>query len=112
MTAQDRDSGSNGEVRYALGPDMEDIGNVFAIDPYTGWITTLVDLDREKHPDYKFQVLAMDNAHRRHITNTSVIVRLKDYNDCPPVFTKSHYVASVNEDAWPGKLKYSSSVKE
>lgn len=80
------------------------MGNVFVIDPYRGWITTLIELDREKNAEYKFQVIAMDNAHEKHITKTNVIVRLKDYNDCPPAFTKDHYKVSINEDALPGNF--------
>lgn len=78
------------------------MGNVFAIDQFTGWITTLVELDRETHAEYKFQVMATDNGNHKHVTKTTVIVRLKDYNDCPPVFTKDQYRATINEDALPG----------
>lgn len=102
IIAEDKDFGSNGEVRYALGVDMGDVGNIFAIDPYTGWVTTLVELDRETQPIYKFQVLAIDNAHQKHISRTTAIIRLKDYNDCPPLFSNAIYNATVSEDASPG----------
>lgn len=103
VQAEDQDFGSNGEIRYALGADTGVVGNIFAIDPFTGWISTLTELDRETQPMYKFQVIAMDNGHQKHVTRMTVIVRLKDYNDCPPIFTKQIYLASVKEDAKPGK---------
>lgn len=104
MIAEDNDFGSNGEIRYALSNDMGDVGNVFTIDPFTGWIMTLVDLDRENQPIYKFQVLAIDNSHQKHVNRTTVIIRLKDYNDCPPVFTQEIYHASIKENAQIGNF--------
>uniref|UniRef100_A0A182QTF4 Fat-like cadherin-related tumor suppressor homolog n=1 Tax=Anopheles farauti TaxID=69004 RepID=A0A182QTF4_9DIPT len=104
LTARDADSGSNGDIRYALSPDVGDIVNIFDVDAYTGWITTLVPLDKEKREDYKFQVLATDNGQPKHTTRSTVIIKLKDYNDCPPVFRESHYKASVSEDALPGTV--------
>ncbi|XP_062556294.1 fat-like cadherin-related tumor suppressor homolog isoform X3 [Armigeres subalbatus] len=104
LTARDSDSGSNGDVRYSLSADVGDIVNIFDIDAYTGWITTLVPLDKEKREDYKFQVIATDNGQPKHSTRTTVIIRLKDYNDCPPTFKESHYKASVSEDALPGTV--------
>ena len=62
LTARDSDSGSNGDIRYSLSSDVGDIVNIFDIDAYTGWITTLVPLDKEKREDYKFQVIATDNG--------------------------------------------------
>ncbi|XP_055629293.1 fat-like cadherin-related tumor suppressor homolog isoform X5 [Toxorhynchites rutilus septentrionalis] len=104
LTARDSDSGSNGDIRYSLSPDVGDIVNIFDIDAYTGWITTLVTLDKEKRDDYKFQVIATDNGQPKHSTRTTVIIRLKDYNDCPPVFKETNYKASVSEDALPGTV--------
>ncbi|XP_055595283.1 fat-like cadherin-related tumor suppressor homolog isoform X3 [Uranotaenia lowii] len=104
LTARDSDSGSNGDIRYSLSADVGDVVNIFDIDAYTGWITTLVPLDKEKREDYKFQVIATDNGQPKHSTRTTVIIKLKDYNDCPPVFKESHYKASVNEDALPGTV--------
>ncbi|XP_052890694.1 fat-like cadherin-related tumor suppressor homolog [Anopheles moucheti] len=104
LTARDADSGSNGDIRYALSSDVGDIVNIFDVDAYTGWITTLIPLDKEKRDDYKFQVLATDNGVPKHTTRSTVIIRLKDYNNCPPVFKELHYQASVSEDALPGTV--------
>lgn len=104
VIAHDEDQGSNKEVRYSLASDNGDLANIFAIDAYTGWIRTLVQLDKETTPEYSFQIIATDNGNQKHFARTTVHVKLKDYNDNPPVFTNSHYVASVNEDALPGTV--------
>lgn len=100
VIAHDRDQGNNGEVRYSFGSDVGDIANVFTIDAHTGWITTLVQLDKETQPGYEFQVVAVDNGNPKHFSRTTVYIKLKDYNDNPPVFSQGHYLAS-------GKLKIS-----
>lgn len=63
VTARDLDSGANGELRYYLADgetDGGDVVNIFAIDVYTGWITTLVPLDKETKSEYRFQVIGTD----------------------------------------------------
>lgn len=61
IIAHDDDLGSNGEVRYSFGSDIGELANVFTVDAYTGWISTLVQLDKEKQPEYKFQVRSIKN---------------------------------------------------
>ncbi|XP_076767085.1 FAT atypical cadherin kugelei isoform X6 [Xylocopa sonorina] len=104
IIAHDSDLGSNGEVRYSFGTDIGELANVFTVDAYTGWISTLVQLDKEKQPEYKFQVVATDNGNPKHFARTSVHVKLKDYNDNPPSFVDDRYEAAVNEDALPGTV--------
>ncbi|XP_024879658.1 fat-like cadherin-related tumor suppressor homolog isoform X4 [Temnothorax curvispinosus] len=104
VIAHDKDLGSNGEVRYSFGSDIGELANVFTVDAYTGWISTLVQLDKEKQPEYKFQVVATDNGNPKHFARTSVHVKLKDYNDNSPAFVDDRYEATVNEDALPGTV--------
>ncbi|XP_037908128.1 fat-like cadherin-related tumor suppressor homolog isoform X10 [Hermetia illucens] len=112
VTARDSDSGSNGDVRYFLADDIGDIVNIFDIDVHNGWITTLVPLDREKRSDYRFQVIGSDNGQPKHVSKTTVHIKLKDYNDSPPVFKQPSYEASVNEDALPGTVLLQISVSD
>ncbi|GLV44546.1 kugelei [Carabus blaptoides fortunei] len=105
VIAHDEDQGSNGEVRYSFSSDVGDAAHVFSIDTHTGWITNLVSLDKEERSEYKFHVTAMDNGHSKHTARTTVIVRLKDYNDNPSLFKRKVYEAAINEDALPGHLK-------
>ncbi|XP_011501552.1 PREDICTED: fat-like cadherin-related tumor suppressor homolog [Ceratosolen solmsi marchali] len=106
VIAHDNDLGSNGEVRYSFGSDIGELANVFTIDAYTGWISTLVELDKEKQPEYKLQVVATDNGNLRHFARTSVLIKLKDYNDHPSSFLQGEkgYEATVKEDALPGTV--------
>lgn len=102
--AHDEDQGANSEVRYSFSHDLGDTLNIFTIDSHTGWISTLVNLDKETKAEYKFYVTATDNGSPKHSARTTVIVRLKDYNDSPTLFGKRFYESSVNEDALPGTV--------
>ncbi|XP_011297771.1 fat-like cadherin-related tumor suppressor homolog isoform X1 [Fopius arisanus] len=104
VIAHDEDLGNNGEVRYSFGTDIGELANVFTVDAYTGWISTLVQLDKEKQPEFKFQVVATDNGNPKHFARTSVHVKLKDYNDNSPAFVNDRYEATVKEDALPGTV--------
>ncbi|XP_060526655.1 fat-like cadherin-related tumor suppressor homolog isoform X2 [Cylas formicarius] len=104
VIAHDEDQGSNGEIRYSLTSETTDIINCFAIDTHTGWISTLVRLDKETRAEYKFYVTATDNGTPRHSARAFVVIRLKDYNDSPTVFKSDFYESSVREDALPGTV--------
>lgn len=105
VTAHDADIGSNADLRYTFDSDtIGDIINIFDIDAHTGWLTTLIDLDRELVSEYSFIVIASDNGHPKNSAQTSVSIKLVDYNDCPPAFTNAIYKATVAEDALPGTV--------
>lgn len=112
VIANDEDQGSNGEVRYSFSSDSRDIVNVFAIDTYTGWITSLVPLDKEQKAEYKFHIVATDGGTPKHSARTTVIIRLKDYNDSPTVFKTKEYKSEVSEDALPGTVILSVDVED
>ena len=104
----DRTSGSNGDMRYSFGPTMPaELANLFRLDTVTGWITTMGPLDRETTDRYILPVIATDNGSigsSKLTSTTAVIIEVKDYNDNPPQFSQSHYVAAVNEEALPGTV--------
>ncbi|XP_019772654.2 fat-like cadherin-related tumor suppressor homolog isoform X8 [Dendroctonus ponderosae] len=104
LIAHDEDQGSNGEVRYSFTSENSEIVDYFAIDTHTGWLSTLVKLDKETRPEYKFYVTATDNGNPKHSTRTSVTIKLKDYNDSPTLFKEKLYQSSVKEDALPGTV--------
>ena len=82
-----------------------ELANVFRLDPVTGWITTLGLLDREECDRYFLPITASDNGSPVKLSSTTtVVIEVKDYNDCPPAFSQSHYVAAVNEEALPGTV--------
>ena len=82
-----------------------ELANVFRLDPVTGWITLLGPLDREETDRYVLPVTASDNGSPAKLNSaTAVVIEVRDYNDNPPQFSQSHYVAAVNEEALPGTV--------
>lgn len=96
MIAHDLDQSKNKEIRFSFGTDIGDLANFFTVDQYSGWITTLVPLDMETRSEFKLQVVATDNGNNKHFAMTQVHIKLKDYNDNPPVFSQDHYIAAGN----------------
>ncbi|XP_065207257.1 fat-like cadherin-related tumor suppressor homolog isoform X3 [Planococcus citri] len=97
--ASDKDEGKNGEVRYSL-----ENSNVFSIDPFSGWITNIVSLDREIQPAYALNITASDNGNPVFKSTARVLMNLIDSNDNPSLFTQATYVTSVKEDALAGTV--------
>lgn len=107
--ADDPDAGTNGEVRYSLALGADEAGGagsgaLFAVDPYTGWVSTLAPLDREARPEHRVALLASDAGAERRVARGTLVVRLLDYNDCPPRFAQDEYRAEVREDAAAGTV--------
>lgn len=112
VNARDADIGNSGDIRYSFDTSIGEMANVFHIDEYSGVISLLTPLDREKRNDYRFQVVATDQGQPKHSTRTNVVIRLKDYNDSPPVFQKENYEAQVSEDSLPGTVVTKFSIKD
>ncbi|XP_052738209.1 fat-like cadherin-related tumor suppressor homolog isoform X2 [Bicyclus anynana] len=99
LMADDPDAGSNGEVRFAL----LDADAPFAVDAHSGWVTTTAPLDRETRAEYRLALEARDAGGGRS-TRGALVVRLADYNDCPPRFAADTTAVSVREDAPAGTV--------
>ncbi|CAH2063954.1 unnamed protein product, partial [Iphiclides podalirius] len=115
LMADDPDAGSNGEVRFSLGEAAEGEageageaeageGPAFAVEAHSGWVRTLRALDREARAEYRVPLLATDGGTPRRAARGTLVVRLVDYNDCPPVFERAQYEAAVREDAAAGTV--------
>ncbi|XP_032575014.1 fat-like cadherin-related tumor suppressor homolog isoform X2 [Drosophila sechellia] len=104
VSATDADTGPNGDIRYYLESDTENIQNIFDIDIYSGWITLLTSLDREVQSEYNFKVIAADNGHPKHDAKVPVTIKIVDYNDNAPVFKLPIERLSVFENALPGTV--------
>ena len=102
VSAVDSDEGENGDVRY----ELETTSELFSLDPSTGVLTTLVELDRESQDTYNIAVIARDRGSANTQTaSTTVVVRVLDENDNLPTFQPSQsYLAEIREDASPGTL--------
>uniref|UniRef100_A0A8C5LC81 Dachsous cadherin related 2 n=1 Tax=Jaculus jaculus TaxID=51337 RepID=A0A8C5LC81_JACJA len=59
-------------------------------------------LDRESHDLYDLRLVATDAGSPPLSTVETLLLRVADLNDQPPVFSQEHYRASVSEAAAPG----------
>ncbi|XP_011641740.1 DE-cadherin isoform X2 [Pogonomyrmex barbatus] len=85
---------ANNQVTYQL----DNFKDLFAIDPQTGNITTLVTFDREVEDTYNVKIIAMDNSPSalfktgEHNRGQQVFqIEIADKNDNPPRFTQKVY---------------------
>ncbi|XP_063862581.1 fat-like cadherin-related tumor suppressor homolog isoform X4 [Scylla paramamosain] len=113
LTATDEDEGNNGQIQYSLSQDEDAIiKSTFHIDPHTGTLTLAALLDRETIAQYSFTVIATDGGQKPLSTSVSVTVKVMDYNDNPPVFTKDTYITAVPEDTATGTAVVELSVTD
>lgn len=91
IKATDADS----EVNALLHYDILDIlsRQYFHIDPNTGAVRTIRNLDFETHEKYSFHVQVSDlgNPKMSSETTARVDITVTDVNDCPPQFESSIY---------------------
>ena len=94
VEANDADSNDNGRVQYRLLNEQEK----FTIDPVTGDIHTLVDLDFEADCFYRLVVVAEDNGVPSHNATAVIDVSVLPVHDVPPSFSLSSYTSSITEN--------------
>ncbi|KAM4700502.1 protocadherin Fat 3 isoform 2-T2 [Discoglossus pictus] len=107
VKAIDLDWGANGQVTYNLIADREEdkLLETFTIDANNGWISTLKELDHERHPTYTFTVVASDLGETLSLSSTTVVsVTVTDINDNGPVFEHEVYKGTVKESDAPGEV--------
>ncbi|KFO58675.1 Protocadherin-8, partial [Corvus brachyrhynchos] len=100
VSATDRDSGANGQVRCRLrGHDPFALQRAYE-DSYM--IVTTAALDRERIPEYNLTVVAEDLGSPPFKTVRQYTVRVSDENDNAPLFAKPLYEVAVPENNPPG----------
>ena len=105
VLATDKDRGINGEVEYSIV--NADQRSFFQIDNSTGAITSTVEFDREKRPEYRIVIAAEDGGHGRpakeRLLRYCVLkVTIEDVNDNYPYFSIKTYTGSVLRNAVVG----------
>lgn len=104
VTAEDPDSGKNGEVMYSISsqePETPGHERHFGINPKTGVIYTLLPIDREAVDTFLLTVVATDQAcpeSSRRSAEKLVTVIVEDINDNAPIF------ASMNAAVLPHQM--------
>lgn len=71
---------------------------IFGIFPNSGWIYLRNNLDRETKDRYELTVAATDNGTPSQTATSQVIVNVLDANDNDPVFSKTSYEFSAEEN--------------
>ncbi|KPP64742.1 cadherin EGF LAG seven-pass G-type receptor 3-like [Scleropages formosus] len=97
ISATDEDMGENARITYFL----EDNIPQFRIDPSSGAITLLTELDYEDQMTYTLAITARDNGIPQKSDTTYVEVNVNDVNDNAPQFLSPRYQGTVTEDAPP-----------
>jgi len=101
VQATDDDSGVNSVVTYSIVPDARGFSKKFKVDSITGWLYTLVSLDREKDPAIQLLVRATDSAKKfedRRSVDALVNVKVIDKNDNVPIFDETKIVVRLFQD--------------
>lgn len=96
VTANDRDSGSNGDIKYAIASGNAD--NAFTIDDTSGNITVNNDIDREITTTFALRIQAQDLGNPSQSSFVTVDVKIVDINDNAPQFNPDLYTATLRED--------------
>uniref|UniRef100_A0A8C8SUZ8 FAT atypical cadherin 2 n=1 Tax=Pelusios castaneus TaxID=367368 RepID=A0A8C8SUZ8_9SAUR len=105
VTANDQDTGSDGQVTYSLEAEPDNIRGLFTIDGESGWITTLKELDCEAQERYHFYVVATDHGRKVQLSSQTLVeVTVADDNDNAPQFTSEVYRGSAIENAEAGQV--------
>uniref|UniRef100_A0AAY4DHU0 Cadherin domain-containing protein n=1 Tax=Denticeps clupeoides TaxID=299321 RepID=A0AAY4DHU0_9TELE len=103
--ATDIDEGTNGDVGYSFGSDVNPkVRDVFSLDTVTGEIRVKGDIDFEKNGIYKLDVQASDNGQPPMTTDCRVIIKIQDVNDNKPEIEVTSLSNVVPEDAKPGTV--------
>ncbi|XP_056372739.1 protocadherin gamma-B5-like isoform X7 [Hyla sarda] len=104
IKVHDQDSGQNGETDCKL---MEETPFSFISSSHTYYkIVTASPMDREKVSSYTITILAIDRGSPPLSSKRSIILKISDVNDNPPVFFKPVYYAYVQENNLPGASMY------
>lgn len=97
VSATDDDEGPNGIIRYSIseGNNLKH----FIIDPVTGAVTILEELDYDTVNEYRLNITATDLAFEARTARATLTVILTDINDNPPKFNQTTYEAFLPENS-------------
>lgn len=99
LSAVDPDEGANGRLSYSIiqqSPSSDPA--VFELDSSSGNLRLVQTLDYSEVNMYTLKVQASDGGTPSLVGNVSVVVKVKDVNNNPPVFSKATYDMSVSEN--------------
>ncbi|XP_034546252.1 protocadherin beta-16-like [Notolabrus celidotus] len=100
VNASDKDSGSNGMIKYSISKSKAGIANLFDIDQTTGSIYVAKEIDFEKDKRIEFRVEAKDQGGLKD--SSKVEIEVIDVNDNAPVINVMSFTSPVSEDSPAG----------
>ncbi|XP_041845606.1 protocadherin alpha-7-like isoform X16 [Melanotaenia boesemani] len=104
VNATDLDEGSNGEVVYSFGNDVDArVRALFHLNPMTGVITVAGAIDFEESDRYEVDIQASDKGAATLTTDKIVIINIVDVNDNAPKIEVTSFSHALPEDSKPGR---------
>ncbi|XP_073342590.1 protocadherin alpha-8-like [Pagrus major] len=105
VQATDLDEGTNGDVEYAFGGDINSKAlELFSLDRNTGEIRTKGQIDYETANVFKLDVQASDRGQPPMTTDCRVIIKIQDVNDNKPEIEVTSISSMVPEDSKHGTV--------
>ena len=103
VAAEDKDSGSNGQLTYSLVQGANDtdalLKETFSLNSTNGAITTLKKIKiHALQVTYNFVVQVIDHGNPSLKSNTTISITVKDINDSPPEFKQCKNVTVGTPD--------------
>ncbi|XP_033103123.1 protocadherin Fat 4-like isoform X2 [Anneissia japonica] len=100
VSATDRDSGANGEIKYSLSPDSEGLNVFEMLEDGTLIVNDSTSLDYETTVDYALEAIATDLGTPSLSANPPARIRvlIEDVNDVPPEFKHLPYSVEIPEN--------------
>ncbi|XP_035288691.1 protocadherin gamma-A12-like isoform X22 [Anguilla anguilla] len=100
FNVKDIDSGINGQINCIVSPSLPFKIKSSIANYYT--LITDSDLDYETVSEYNITILATDQGSPAMRSNKTLILKITDVNDNPPIFDQSRYTFYVTENNSPG----------
>ncbi|XP_060766320.1 protocadherin alpha-8-like [Neoarius graeffei] len=103
LNATDLDDGSNGEIVYSIGNNVNNkLRELFEISPITGEITVKGVLDFETKDTYEVDIQASDKGLAPMISDKTVSIKIVDVNDNAPEIEVTSFSSAIPEDSRSG----------
>lgn len=93
VQAEDPDEGSNGIIRYEIQNS-----SIFSIDSKTGFLSSMEAFDREMTSSYNVTIVATDLGDDPNTAYITLVIKILDVNDNPPVFITPFPTYTISSD--------------
>ncbi|XP_045572926.1 protocadherin gamma-A2 isoform X17 [Salmo salar] len=102
VSATDADEGSSANIEFYFEHATTTIRELFTIDPISGEVKVVGDIDYERNKQFRIKVKAKDNG---GLTNScGIVIDVIDVNDNTPKITVMSFSSALPEDSVPGTI--------